>query len=315
MKKRSIVLMLIVFSFFLAGSLHAENYTIYVHGFGTTDFTKFNDTESNSTSNGGYRDTDNHQLGGTTVHVGYKAWNSPTGWSNGEAQKQIYNVMYNRCRAPNNCKVVCHSMGCLAFGYFNARYNRNYTYRVSQVVSLASAEGGSEVASAGVGIIKAVGGYLGGLIGGALAEMAAKNWMGAIYGLQVSRARDAYNHNDAHHSSFYHYAGHKGSLLSWMLPGEDDFIVSFHSTCSYRKAWAFNNCSSSRYDTDWKHRQVKWNRKCKGRSWWKVCWKYPTWNAIKVYMHSNHYKAPSTGHSGVNANHSETSDRSSYHKL
>ena len=301
----------LVFAF---APVSARNYTIYIHGFGLKDLSKFNNTDRNLTANGGYWKHHNQRVGGTTVDVGYDQWGAPHSWSSSGAQRRIWEVLRNRCMGGNRCKVICHSMGCLAFGYFNARYNRSFAYKVTHVIALASAEGGSEVASAGVWIIKRVGNYLGGFIGSALAEIAVRGLAPAIYNLQVSRARGLYNHNDAYNTNFYHWAGSKGSVLSWMLPGEDDFIVAFHSTCSYRKAWAFDNCSSSRYDTDWKHRQVVWKRACRGRRWWRVCWRYPTWPAIKVYMHSGHYKAPSSGNSGIYQNHSGTAD-GNYHRF
>jgi hypothetical protein len=46
---------------------------------------------------------------------------------------------------------------------------------------------------------------------------------------KVSTARAMYNHNDTHGVMFYMYAGARGSLDAWLLPGQDDEVVAYHS--------------------------------------------------------------------------------------
>lgn len=135
------------------------------------------------------------------------------------------------CTGQNWCYVAVHSAGDLMIGYTlalhggtarkvkNAQPGAGGTcgdlngstqtgWNIKWVDSASGASGGSELADAG---------------DWALSEPLVSD-------LKTSTARAMYNHNTTRGVMSYRYAGAKGTLYSFVLPGQDDEAIAYHSS-------------------------------------------------------------------------------------
>lgn len=135
------------------------------------------------------------------------------------------------CTGQNWCYVAVHSAGDLMMGYTLAMYGgstrikRNAVagadgscgaldgstqtgWNIKWVDSASGAGGGSELANTG---------------DWALSEPLVSD-------LKTGTARAMYNHNDTRGVWFYMYAGASGTLYSFVLPGQDDEAIAYHSS-------------------------------------------------------------------------------------
>lgn len=134
------------------------------------------------------------------------------------------------CTGPNWCYIAAHSAGNLQIGYAldffggSARSVKNAVPNLQGVCSntgatqtgwnikwvnvAAGAGGGSELANAGEW---------------ALSEPLVSD-------LKTSTARALYNHNNTRALTFNMFAAAKGTLYSFLLPGQDDEVVAYHSS-------------------------------------------------------------------------------------
>ncbi|TGK12159.1 hypothetical protein EHO60_07795 [Leptospira fletcheri] len=220
----------LAFALLFASSLSAQTYTIFVHGksdqnhngVGTTDVNNYWGTAPNSVS-------------GAKIFVGYDGTSDPRTYGTARAQTNLTTGLNTYCTGSNSCKIVCHSAGCYATEYWLANLGATTAsrgYNITKVTALASASGGSELASALNGITFGFGG----------------NAMDKS--LVVSTARGAYNHNVTAGITFYQVPGYKGfsgiqGASSLILPGADDGAVAFHSSCAYNKSGGLSVCQSS----------------------------------------------------------------------
>ena len=122
-------------------------------------------------------------------------------------------------------------------GYVIAKYNRDNAYNIHYVSSLVSAEGGSELATAGNGVLRYVS-YLSKGLSDLILQFPS-----AVRILAVYNARKAYDHNRNNGVQFYHIAGNvklkKINPIGWILRGKHDTVVAMHTTCSYRDVKKF----------------------------------------------------------------------------
>ena len=152
---------------------------------------------------------------------------TPSGWSywNGKIQPGVNPVPVNYdgtahisvanptvraaldryCTGGNSCYVACHSAGCAHVGYaldlFGGRWN------ILWIDAAGSAEGGTELSD-----------YLG---------WATCDALGGD--LRTGTVRSLYNHNDLRGASSHMFAGAKSTAYFFVLPGDDDGVVPFHS--------------------------------------------------------------------------------------
>jgi len=136
------------------------------------------------------------------------------------------------CTGANWCYIATHSAGDLLVGYTLASYggstrtvtsatpngagvcgaspgNRQQTgWNIKWVRSAAGSAGGSELADAGAWAISEP----------------------LVQDQRVATARAMYNHNTTYNVWFYLYAGARGTLYSFLLPGQDDEVVAYHSS-------------------------------------------------------------------------------------
>src|SRR6185312_320922 len=59
--------------------------------------------------------------------------------------------------------------------------------------------------------------------------------------LRTSTMRSLYNHNTTQSKTLFMFAGSKGTAYSGVLPGQDDEVVSYHSTGGLSATGSFCN--------------------------------------------------------------------------
>lgn len=135
------------------------------------------------------------------------------------------------CTGPNWCYVAAHSAGNLQIGYALALYGTS-----SRSIKTPTPNSAGQCANSGAGTqtgwnIKWVN-VAGGAGGGS--ELAdAGDWALSeplVSDLKTSTARALYDHNATTGKWFYMYAGSKGTLYSFVLPGQDDEAIAYHSS-------------------------------------------------------------------------------------
>ncbi len=269
MRQKTILKMILVgLMFVVSGQLLAQNRTIFVHGRSSQNHNGTSTTDVNN-----YWGSAPNTVSGTKYFVGYDGSTDPRTYGTARAQTNLTTVLYNQCRGANSCKIVCHSAGCYATEYWLANLGATASslgYNIVKVTALASASGGSELASAQDGI--------------------SFGWLGTAMdkALIVSTARAAYNHNSTGGLGIYNVPGYKGAFgPSAILPGEDDYAVAYHSSCAYNRTGSLSVCQSSytQYEGIW-----------------------PFGGNQTYNQYSNHYRASSVGSSGLYENHSELTD-------
>ncbi len=184
---------------------------VYVHGFTTTDRGL---QSCNNQSTCSY--WDGQELNGDKVQVGWAS--SRDDWRNRPVQRMV-NILNNNCRN-ESCTIICHSTGCAITGKAIADFGGRSNWKINRVLTMGSAEGGSELAN--------------------LARLVGSN---GRY-ITPSIVRGAYNHNETRGVTFYTAAGFDGNINSFLLPGEDDGVVAYHSACGYNRVVSRNRCDS-----------------------------------------------------------------------
>lgn len=136
------------------------------------------------------------------------------------AASQIYWKLEQYCKGGNWCYIMNYSMGDL-----NTRAALSWwgsgQWNIAWVGAAAGAGGGSEIAL------------------GWLAEQFTCPVTGDIW---VSTARNAFNHNDTDGKTIYHVGGYDGWWsTAWLLPGEDDGAVAYHSAGGCSSSGSYDN--------------------------------------------------------------------------
>lgn len=152
------------------------------------------------------------------------------------------------CTGTNWCYVAAHSAGDLMIGYTLAMYGGSTRYKktptpnsggscsnsdgttqtgwnIKWVDIAAGAGGGSELSNAG---------------SWALSEPLVSD-------LKTTTARAMYDHNNTRGKWFYMYAGASGTAYSFILPGQDDEAVAYHSSGGVAGTGGSSLCNPS----DW----------------------------------------------------------------
>jgi hypothetical protein len=135
------------------------------------------------------------------------------------------------CTGTNWCYIAVHSAGNLQVGYSLAMYGGS-----SRMVKNATPNGsgtcgnlnGSSQTGWNIKWVDVAGGAAGG------SELAnSGDWAISeplVSDLKTSTARAMYDHNATRAKMFYMYAGANGTLYSFILPGQDDEAIAYHSS-------------------------------------------------------------------------------------
>lgn len=195
---------------------HATDTFIYVHGW-DIDSVDYSNCQGQTTCPGYWQE----QLNVNIRHVG---WNTAVDWRSSTTASRAFNLLHQYCRTDqgNRCRIVCHSTGCAITGKVLSWYAAHNTpWTIERVISLGSAEGGTEMAF-------------------------GSEWFGNPTGQYLSPeiVRGHYNHNQTSGVPFFHIAGYDGRFgPSWFNYGNDDGVVPFHSACGYSSQGRYDRCS------------------------------------------------------------------------
>lgn len=153
----------------------------------------------------GWSDTLASKSGYTSIDVSAVQTNH-SGLSDSSHTLGIY--LDQCCTGSNLCYVLNYSGGDAVMGHRFANSSTNWN--INWVGTTGGAGGGSE------------------LSGNLLADVFGPcDYAGH---LGTSETRNAYNHNDTNNETVYHIGGYDGWWYSsWLLPGEDDGAVAYHS--------------------------------------------------------------------------------------
>jgi hypothetical protein len=141
----------------------------------------------------------------------------------------IRNALDCFCTGNNWCYIATHSAGDLILGYTIANYGGSTRMKKNAAANSSGVCGNSGGAQTGWNIkwVRAAGSSSG---GSELADVGA--WTTSeplVQDVKVSTARGMYNHNETRGIWWYMYAGSRGSLQSFVLPGQDDGVEAYHS--------------------------------------------------------------------------------------
>ena len=161
----------------------------------------------------------------------------------------VRNALDCYCTGPNWCYVAAHSAGDLMIGYALSMYGGS-TRQVKNATPDASGACGNASGNPTqtgwnikwVDIAAGAGG------GSELADVG--DWTTSeplVSDLKTATARAMYDHNNTRSHWFYMYAGAAGTLYSFVLPGQDDEAVAYHSSGGVSGASGGAYCNPS----DW----------------------------------------------------------------
>jgi hypothetical protein len=143
----------------------------------------------------------------------------------------IRNALDCYCTGPNWCYVAAYSAGNLQIGYALDLYGGSARHKKTPTANAQGVCTNSDGATQTGWNIKFVD-VAGGAAGGS--ELAnSGDWALSeplVSDLKTSTARAMYNHNNTRGAVFYMFAGAKGTLYSFLLPGQDDEAVAYHSS-------------------------------------------------------------------------------------
>jgi hypothetical protein len=143
----------------------------------------------------------------------------------------VRNALDCFCTGNNWCYIAVHSAGDMLLGYTLANYGgsaRPRTNAQPNASGVCAAGTGGTQTGWNIRWVRVAAGSAG---GSELADIGA--WTTSEPLAQqhkVSTARALYNHNDTRGVWFYNYAGAKGTLYSFILPGQDDEVEAYHSS-------------------------------------------------------------------------------------
>jgi hypothetical protein len=135
------------------------------------------------------------------------------------------------CTGANWCYIAAHSAGNLQIGYaldFFGGSQRNKKNPTPNAQGQCSNSDGSTQTGWNIKWVDVAGGAAGGSELANAGEWALSEPL--VSDLKTSTARALYNHNNTRGSMFYMFAGAKGTLYSFLLPGQDDEVVAYHSS-------------------------------------------------------------------------------------
>lgn len=192
--------------------------------------------------------TDPNAKGGGGRVANISGWTSIDAWADQRnnmttAVNDVVARLNTYCGAGNTCRLYGYSNGAAAISKALSVYG-NGQWNISYVMTVGSAEGGSELSNTG---------WLAEIIGGC--SMASQ--------ITPSNYRNGWNHNDTDGKQTYMLAGYKAfpfpqDATSVILPGEDDGAVAMHSGGGYASAGSYNDaCGSGRWAY---HSAVYWCR-------------------------------------------------------
>lgn len=133
------------------------------------------------------------------------------------------------CTGPNWCYIATFSAGDPMIGYALANYGGSQRSVKNAVPNPSGVCGNAGGVQTGWNIrfIMVAAGAAGGT------ELSdASRWTTGeplVHDLKTTTVRAMYNHNETRGVWFYMFAGANGAANSWLLPGQDDEVIAYHS--------------------------------------------------------------------------------------
>ncbi|WP_229511067.1 MULTISPECIES: hypothetical protein [unclassified Massilia] len=201
-----------------AGVASATNYSLWVNG------------RTGGGAIGNYNDFTYFGPNATPAGVNKKSVN----WDGRSAVSAQSGILRSAldcfCTGQNWCYVAVHSAGELLVGYTLANYGgsaRPVTNAQPNARGVCTGGTGGSQTGWNIRWVRTSAGSAG---GSELADIGAWTTSEPLAQQQkVATSRALYNHNDTRGIWFYRYAGAKGTLYSFALPGQDDEVVAYHS--------------------------------------------------------------------------------------
>jgi hypothetical protein len=147
------------------------------------------------------------------------------------------------CTGPNWCNIAAFSSGDPMIGYALANFGSSTRQVKNAVPNAAGVCGNAGGTQAGWNIRFVM--VAAGAAGGSELSDAGAWTTGEplVHDMRTTTVRAMYNHNDTHNVWFYMFAGANGTGQSFMLPGEDDEVVAYHSSGAVSGATGAAYCS------------------------------------------------------------------------
>lgn len=214
----------------------ATNYTLWING------------RSSNAQVGNHADFSYWGPATTAAGVNKKAVNWDGYNSIASTNGRVRDALDCYCTGNNWCYVAAHSAGNLQIGYALSLFgtsSRTITNATPNSAGQCGASGAGTQAGWNIKWVRVAGGAGGG------SELAnAGDWALSeplVADLKTSTARALYNHNSTQGKLFYLYAGAKGTLYSFVLPGQDDEAIAYHSSGGISGSGGAGYCNPS----DW----------------------------------------------------------------
>ncbi len=133
------------------------------------------------------------------------------------------------CTGPNWCYIAAHSAGNLQIGYALDLFGGSQRKKKNPVPTGGKCGDSDGTTQTGWNIkwVNIAGGAGGGSELANAGEWALSEPL--VSDLKTSTARALYNHNNTRALNFNMFAAAKGTLYSFLLPGQDDEVVAYHS--------------------------------------------------------------------------------------
>ncbi|MCE9599997.1 MAG: hypothetical protein K8S54_18700 [Spirochaetia bacterium] len=239
MKEKSALLRGIALAVFMlsASGLLAAPKKIYIHGFSPVSWDGYKNKECQGKTTCDYWKGIKLDSSNPGKMVG---WQSQDPWPY-YGVPQALTILNQECRT-EMCQIICHSTGCAIAGYILDKHGK--TYKISNVVDLASAAGGTPFATmaSNVEFILAV------------ASLGLSNFLTGtgVYYLIPASTRSWYDHNNTNGVPIYESAGMaawwKVILIQWVfgLSGNDG-VVPIASSCGYNQDIQTDVCTGGGY--------------------------------------------------------------------
>jgi hypothetical protein len=216
---------------FMPNVASAENYSLWIHG----------RQSSNNTQQGNYGDFSYWGPASALAGVNKKAVNWGGAGHISETNHRIRDALDCFCTGSNWCYIAAHSAGDPQIGYALALYGGS-----SRAVKNASAGADGVCGDAGgtqtgwnirwVDISAGAGG------GTELSDVGG--WAtgdGISLDLKTATVRSMYDHNATGSRWFYRFAGARGAFYDFLLPGQDDQVIPYHSSGGLSSTGRFCN--------------------------------------------------------------------------
>ena len=243
MKIRAQVLAAIIalFTVGFTATAQATNYSLWINGRG------------GGGQVGNYNDFTYWGPASTAAGVNKKAVNWDGYNSIASQSGVVRNALDCFCTGTNWCYVSVHSAGNLMLGYTLSMYGgstrsvKAATPAANGTCSNASAANATQTGW-NIKWVNVAGGAAGGT---SLAD--AGSWALSeplVSDLKTSTARALYDHNNTRGTTFYMFAGAKGTLYSGVLTGQDDEVIEYHSSGGVSGATKGNYCNPGNWFCD-----------------------------------------------------------------